>query len=53
MFYMVVGQLIESVTGETWESFTAQHVLKPAGMLHSTSDDNARYATEDRARTRV
>jgi len=33
------GQLIESVTGETWEKFTADHVLKAAGMLHSTTDD--------------
>jgi len=49
VLYMVAGQLIESVTGETWEKFTAEHVLKPAGMLHSTSDEDARFATADRA----
>ena len=37
VLYMVAGQLIEAVTGETWEKFTAEHVLRPAGMLHSTS----------------
>jgi CubicO group peptidase (beta-lactamase class C family) len=49
VLYMVAGQLIESVTGETWEKFTAQQVLKPAGMLHSTSDEPERFATADRA----
>jgi CubicO group peptidase (beta-lactamase class C family) len=49
VLYMVAGQLIESVTGETWEKFTAEQVLKPAGMLHSTSDEDARFATVNRA----
>ena len=49
VLYMVAGQLIESVTGETWEKFVAERVLKPAGMLHSTSDEDARFATADRA----
>ncbi|HEY2274378.1 MAG TPA: serine hydrolase [Steroidobacteraceae bacterium] len=49
VLYMVAGQLIEAVTGETWEKFTAAHVLKPAGMLHSTSDEPARFATANRA----
>ena len=49
VLYMVAGQLIEAVTGETWEKFTAEQVLKPAGMLHSTSDEPARFATANRA----
>jgi CubicO group peptidase (beta-lactamase class C family) len=49
VLYMVAGQLIESVSGETWEKFVAEHVLKPAGMLHSTSDEDARFATVNRA----
>jgi CubicO group peptidase (beta-lactamase class C family) len=49
VLYMVTGQLIESVSGETWEKFTAEHVLKPAGMLHSTSDEDARFANPNRA----
>jgi len=49
VLYMVAGQLIESVTGESWEKFTAAHVLKPAGMLHSTSDEPERFANANRA----
>ena len=49
VLYMVAGQLIETVSGETWERFVAQHVLKPAGMLHSTSDEDERFATINRA----
>jgi CubicO group peptidase (beta-lactamase class C family) len=49
VLYMVAGQLIESVTGETWEKFTAGHVLKAAGMLNSTSDSDGRFATANRA----
>lgn len=49
VLYMVAGQLIEAVSGKTWEAFTAEQVLKPAGMLHSTSDDNVRFNTPNRA----
>ncbi len=49
VLYMVVGQLIEAVTGKTWETFTAEQIFKPAGMLHSTSDDEARFHEPDRA----
>jgi CubicO group peptidase (beta-lactamase class C family) len=49
ILYMVAGQLIEAVTGQTWEAFTAEHVLKPAGMRNSTADDEHRFATADRA----
>jgi CubicO group peptidase (beta-lactamase class C family) len=49
VLYMVAGQLIEAVTGETWEKYTAERVLRPSGMLHSTSDEEARFANPDRA----
>jgi len=49
VLYMVAGQLIEAVSGETWEKFTAAHLLKPAGMLHSTSDEPQRFANPNRA----
>ena len=49
VLYMAAGQLIESVTGESWERFVAEHVLAPAGMHCSTSDEPARFATENRA----
>lgn len=46
---MVAGQLIEEVSGETWEDFVASHVLKAAGMKNSTSDSAPRFATVNRA----
>ncbi len=49
VLYMVAGELIEAVSGETWEKFTAEHILEPAGMVHSTSDEEARFATLNRA----
>ena len=49
VLYMVAGQMIEAMTGETWEQFTAEHLLKPAGMLATTSDEDKRFATANRA----
>lgn len=49
VLYMVAGQLIEAVTGETWEDYVREHVFAPAQMLHSTSDAESRFATADRA----
>ena len=33
---MVAGQLIEEVSGETWEHYVRQHVFGPVGMNNST-----------------
>jgi CubicO group peptidase (beta-lactamase class C family) len=49
VLYMVAGQLIESVTGETWEKFTTNHLLRPAGMAHSTASQEDRMSTANRA----
>jgi CubicO group peptidase (beta-lactamase class C family) len=49
VLYMVTGQLIEAVTGETWEKFTTDHLFKVAGMLNSTADGDARFANANRA----
>lgn len=49
VLYMVAGQLIEAVTGKTFEKYVAEHVFKPAGMLQSTSDDDVRFTRTDRA----
>ena len=49
VLYMVAGQLIEAVTGQTFEKYVADQVFKPAGMLGSTSDDDVRLVLPDRA----
>ena len=49
VLYMVAGQLIEAVSGQTWEDYVREHVFVPAGMLGATSDSAPRFATADRA----
>ena len=50
VLYMVVGQLIEEVTGQTWEAFVQQRIYAPLRMTHSTVDDKGRLASANRAR---
>jgi CubicO group peptidase (beta-lactamase class C family) len=49
VLYMVAGQLIEAVSGQTWEDYVREHVLAPAGMSASTTDGAHRFATVNRA----
>jgi CubicO group peptidase (beta-lactamase class C family) len=49
VLYSVAGQLIEEVTGQTWEAFVRERVLKPAGMTSSTTEQSARFANPNRA----
>jgi CubicO group peptidase (beta-lactamase class C family) len=50
VLYIVVGQLIEEVTGQSWEEFMKAQVLRPAAMNGSTVSDATRLATENRGR---
>jgi CubicO group peptidase (beta-lactamase class C family) len=49
VLYVVAGQLIEEVTGKTWERFVREDVLVPAGMRTATSDRAERRRTPNRA----
>ncbi|MBV7257138.1 serine hydrolase [Pacificimonas sp. WHA3] len=49
VLYIVAGQLIEEVTGKTWENYIADAVLKPAGMRTATPLSEVRFATRNRA----
>jgi CubicO group peptidase (beta-lactamase class C family) len=49
ILYMVAGQLIEEVSGKTWEAFMTSEVLKHGGMNTATATYEARWATADRA----
>ena len=44
VLYVVLGQLIEEVTGKTWEEYMASEVLARGGMTNSTATYDARYA---------
>lgn len=49
ILYTVAGQLIEEVSGKTWEEFMTREVLKRGGMNSATATYEARWATPDRA----
>jgi len=49
ILYAVAGQLIEEVTGKTWEDFIRARVLRPGGMKNATSDSEERFATPNRS----
>ena len=49
VLYVVAGQLIEEVSGKSWERFMREEVLVPAGMRTATSDRVERRGTPNRA----
>jgi CubicO group peptidase (beta-lactamase class C family) len=49
VLYVVAGQLIEEVSGKSWERFMREDVLIPAGMRTATSDRAERRRTSNRA----
>lgn len=49
VLYVVAGQLIEEVSGKSWERFVREDLLVPAGMRTATSDRAERRRTENRA----
>jgi CubicO group peptidase (beta-lactamase class C family) len=50
ILYMAAGQLIEEVSGETWEKYIHDHVFGPLGMNHSTDSDAEFQANPNHAR---
>src|SRR3546814_20689651 len=49
ILYAVAGQLIEEVTGQTWEDFIRARVLRPGGMKNATSDSEDRFRIPNRS----
>ena len=49
VLYIVAGHVIDLVSGQPYEDYVREHLFKPAGMLHSTSDEAHRFATANRA----
>lgn len=50
VLYMVAGQLVEEVTGETWEEFVQKNIFGALGMKSSTVSDAGLIASANRAR---
>ena len=49
ILYIVAGQLIEEVSGQTWENYIREHVFAPAGLPHASSDDAHHFGNANRA----
>jgi len=49
ILYAVAGQLIEEVSGQTWEAFMRDRVLRPGGMKNATSDSEDRFRIANRS----
>lgn len=49
VLYFVAGQLIEAVSGQSWEDYVREHVPLAAGMTDTTTDNDRRFAVADRA----
>jgi CubicO group peptidase (beta-lactamase class C family) len=49
LLYIVAGQLIEAVSGQTWESYVREHVFVPAGMTHAVDGYDQLYMNPNRA----
>ena len=50
ILYMAAGQLIEEVSGQTWEQYLRRHVFGPLGMTNSTNSDAEFQANPNHAR---
>lgn len=50
ILYMVAGQLIEEVSGKSWERFMREDLLRPAGMARTTVDAEGRRGDRNMAR---
>ncbi len=49
ILYIVAGELVASVSGDTWEHFVRDRIFKPLGMATAVSDEADRFATVNRA----
>ena len=48
ILYIVAGELVAAVSGQTWESFVRERIFVPLGMDTATSHQDDRFATENR-----
>ncbi|WP_445191573.1 serine hydrolase [Sphingomonas sp. Tas61C01] len=49
ILYTVAGELIEAVSGRTWEQYLREQVFAPAGMTHAVDELETMWATPNRA----
>lgn len=48
ILYIVAGELVTRVSGQSWESFVRTRIFQPLGMKTAVSDEKDRFATANR-----
>lgn len=48
ILYIVAGELVAKVSGQSWESFVRDRIFKPLGMKTAVDDEADRFATANR-----
>lgn len=48
ILYIVAGELVTAVSGQSWESFVDARIFKPLGMRTATSHEDDRFRTANR-----
>ncbi|MCR6663627.1 MAG: serine hydrolase [Luteimonas sp.] len=48
ILYIVAGELVTQVSGQPWETFVRERVFAPLGMATAVSDENDRFANDNR-----
>ncbi|MFA6114629.1 MAG: serine hydrolase [Sphingomonas sp.] len=51
VLYIVAGQLIEEVSGQSWEEYLREHVFKPAGMMHAEDEFTRTFTVANRSQS--
>lgn len=50
ILYIVAGELVAAVSGQSWEAFVRDRIFAPLRMRTATSHEDERFATANRAR---
>ena len=46
ILYIVAGELVQAVSGQTWEDFVRDHIFKPAGMTDALTNYDVKAPNE-------
>ena len=51
--FILLGRMIELVSGESYQKYVQEHIYQPAGMMHTDSRPEADHVTAARSATRT
>src|SRR5690606_38473917 len=49
ILYIVAGEVVAAVSGQSWESFLRERIFQPLGMATAVSHEDDRFANPNRA----